>query len=254
MAVSAEEGKVGVTLNAGVATITFFHPKGNSLPGSLLRALANEVTQVSSNAEAKVVVLASQGDSAFCGGASFAELQSIKDKAQGKEFFSGFARLILAMKSCPKFIIARVQARAVGGGVGVAAAADYALATASASAKLSELALGIGPFVVGPAVERKIGTAAFTAMSIDYDWRDATWCKQHGLYNEVYSGVSELDTAIQDLAKKLAATSPEAMAKLKAIFWEGTEHWNRLLEERAAFSGQLVLSEFTRNYIANFSK
>lgn len=254
MSASAEEGTIAVNLNEGVATITFFHPKGNSLPATLLRGLAAEVTKLASNPAANVIVLASEGDSAFCGGASFAELQAIKDKAQGKEFFSGFARLILAMKSCPKFIVARVQSRAVGGGVGVAAAADYALASAAASAKLSELALGIGPFVVGPAVERKIGTAAFTAMSIDYDWRDAAWCKAHGLYSEVYPTTVELDAAVQALTKKLAATSPEAMAKLKEIFWQGTEHWNRLLEERASFSGQLVLSEFTRNYIANFSK
>ncbi|MBN8549282.1 MAG: enoyl-CoA hydratase/isomerase family protein [Deltaproteobacteria bacterium] len=254
MVQASDEGRVEVINAEGVATIRFFHPKGNSLPGTLLRSLANEVTKIAGDASAKVVVLASEGEAAFCGGASFAELQSIKDKAQGKEFFSGFARLILAMKNCPKFVIARVQSRAVGGGVGLAAAADYALATSVASAKLSELALGIGPFVVGPAVERKVGTAAFTAMTIDYDWRDAAWCKQHGLYNEVYASIPELDAAIAALTKKLAITSPEAMAKLKAIFWQGTEHWPRLLEERAEASGTLVLSDFSRNYIASFSK
>jgi methylglutaconyl-CoA hydratase len=254
MSNQSEEGTVSVSLNRGIATIKFFHPKGNSLPGTLLRALASEVHKLASQPDARVVVLASEGDSAFCGGASFAELQSIKDKEQGKEFFSGFARLIIAMKNCPKFVIARVQARAVGGGVGVAAAADYALAHTSASAKLSELALGIGPFVVGPAVERKLGTAAFTAMSIDYDWRDAAWCKTHGLYHEVYPTVPELDAGVLAISEKLAASSPLAMAKLKEIFWQGTEHWDKLLFERAAMSGTLVLSDFTRSYLAGLAK
>ncbi len=250
----AEEGWVRSNIEAGVGTITFHHPKGNSLPGALLRGLADETQKLGANTDAKVIVLRSEGDSAFCGGASFAELQAIKNKEQGKEFFSGFARLILAMKSVPKFVIARVHSKAVGGGVGVAAAADYALATTGSSAKLSELALGIGPFVVGPAVERKMGAAAFTAMSIDYDWRDATWCRAKGLYNEIFASYSELDNAVSALAQKLAKSSPDAMAELKRVFWQGTEGWDRLLDERAGVSGRLVLSEFARNYIASFSK
>lgn len=239
---------------SGVGTVTFFHPKGNSLPGKLLRALAAEVRKLGQNESAKVLVLRSEGTGPFCAGASFAELQSIQDRERGKEFFSGFAEVILAMKKCPKFIIARIHGKAVGGGVGVAAAADYALAVEGAAAKLSELALGIGPFVVGPAVERKVGTAAFTAMSIDYDWRDAAWCKLHGLYNELFPNVEALDAAIAALADKLSKSSPEAMKKLKEIFWQGTEHWDQLLSERAEMSGTLVLSDFTKKYIAAFSK
>ena len=250
----AEDGWVRSSIESGVGTLTFHHPKGNSLPALLLKGLAEEVQKLGANPEAKVIVLRSEGDSAFCGGASFAELQAIRTKEQGKEFFSGFARLILAMKSAPKFVIVRVHSKAVGGGVGVAAAADYALASNGASAKLSELALGIGPFVVGPAVERKVGTSAFNAMSIDYDWRDATWCRSRGLYNEIYASLTELDSAVNALSQKLAKSSPEAMAELKRVFWQGTESWDQLLDERAGVSGRLVLSDFTRSYIAGFSK
>lgn len=250
----SEQGRVSTEITDGVASITFHHPKGNSLPGALLRGIAEEVSKAGANQDVKVVVLRSEGESAFCGGASFAELQQIKNREQGKEFFSGFARLILAMKRCPKFIIARVHSKAVGGGVGVAAAADYALATHAASARLSELALGIGPFVVGPAVERKIGTSAFTAMALDYDWRDATWCKEHGLYHALYQSVPELDSALETLTQKLTNGSVEAMTALKRILWQGTEHWDTLLDERASISGTLVLSDFTKNYLANLSK
>lgn len=251
---SQDQGLVSVTIKEGIATVKFFHPKGNSLPGALLRSIASEITKLGASADTHVIVLTSEGESSFCAGASFSELQQIKDSNQGKEFFSGFSRVIMAMKKSPRFVIARVQGKAVGGGVGLAAAADYALATTASSAKLSELALGIGPFVVGPAVERKVGTAAFTAMSIDYDWRDAEWCKAHGLYNEIYPTVAELDKAVGALAHKLAASSSAAMAKLKEVFWQGTEHWERLLDERAGMSGTLVLSEFTKQYLSSVSK
>ncbi len=248
----AENGHVTIDIQNGIATITFFHPKKNSLPGNLLAELARGVESLGANDNAKVIVLQSEGEGPFCAGASFDELLAIENFEQGKTFFMGFARLILAMKQCPKFVIARIQGKAVGGGVGVASAADYTLATDRAAIKLSELALGIGPFVVGPAVERKIGNGPFGALSIDTGWRDAAWAKTHGLYADVFDSIEKLDTAVAALAQKLAQSSPEAMAKLKATFWKGTEHWDELLESRAEMSGKLVLSEFTSQAIAAF--
>lgn len=250
----SETGRVTSDVHGGIGSITFFHPKKNSLPGALLKEITAAVTAMGENPEVRVVVLRSEGDGPFCAGASFDELLSIRTFEQGKEFFMGFARLILAMKQCPKFIIARIQGKAVGGGVGVTAAADYALATERSSVKLSELALGIGPFVVGPAVERKLGSGPFSAMSIDADWRDAAWAKRHGLYVDIYPDIPALDSAVAAMAAKLAACSPEAMALLKAACWKGSEDWGQLLEARAAMSGKLVLSEFTAKAIAAFKQ
>lgn len=247
-----ETGEVSVKINNNIAVVTFSHPKGNSLPSALLKSMADDIKSLSENEETRVVVLASKGDGAFCGGASFSELLNISSFEEGKEFFMGFARLINAMKDCPKFIIARVQGKAVGGGVGLIAASDYALAHSSASIKLSELELGIGPFVVGPAVERKIGKSAFGALSIDTNWRDALWAENNGLYTDVFQEKEELDKAVLELAVRLSKTNPEAVAKLKSILWEGTGHWDTLLETRAEISGKLVLSEFTSNYISTF--
>lgn len=215
--------------------------------------MAQTVEECGKNPEIRVIVLKSEGEKAFCLSASFEELTSIRDPEGGKEFFMGFARLILAMKKNPKFIIARLQGKAVGGGVGLTAAADYALAHTSSLAKLSELALGLGPFVVGPAVERKVGVGPFAAFTIDTDWRDAAWCERHGLYAGVYDSIPALDDAVHKLALKLAAFNPEAMAELKKIFWEGTDHWDVLLVERAVQSGRLVLSDFTSKAIATFA-
>lgn len=250
---AAESGTVATELSDGVATLRFSHPKGNSLPGTLLRRLADEVAAVAAEPAARVIVLRSEGSGPFCAGASFAELQSIADARAGKEFFMGFARLILAMRRSPKLIVTRVHGKAVGGGVGVVAASDYAIAHAGAAVKLSELAVGIGPFVVGPAIERKIGPGAFSALAIDATgWRDAAWAERHGLFARVCDTTDQLDEAVATLARTLAASNPDAMARMKAIFWQGTEHWERLLEERAEMSGTLVLSDFTRNAIAAF--
>jgi methylglutaconyl-CoA hydratase len=235
----------------GIATIEFAHPKGNSLPGELLRRMADAVDEVGADSEARVVVLRSGEPGPFCAGASFDELRSIDDAGTGKEFFMGFARLILAMRRCPKFIIARVHGKVVGGGVGVVAASDYAIASAGASVRLSELAVGIGPFVVGPVIQRKIGLGAFQALAVDAAaWRDAEWAERHGLYAQI---APELDAAVEAKAKQLAAFNPEAMARMKSTFWDGTEQWDALLEERAAMSGTLVLSAFTRQAIAAFA-
>jgi methylglutaconyl-CoA hydratase len=245
-------GTVAVDVSDGIATIRFAHPKGNSLPGTLLRRLAAEIDAIGLDERARVVVLRSEGLGPFCAGASFEELVSIDDQATGHEFFMGFARLILSMKRCPKLIVARVHGKAVGGGVGVAAAADYSLASSFASIKLSELAVGIGPFVVGPVIEKKIGSGPFGALAIDADWRDANWAERHGLYAAVHPSVEELDLAVEAIARRLAASNPEATAGIKKVMWAGTEHWDRLLPERAAMSGALVLSDFTRQAIAAF--
>lgn len=237
----------------GIATITFYHPQSNSLPGELLRGLAAEITKQGDDASVKVIVLKSEGDKAFCAGASFDELISINDIETGKVFFSGFAGVINAMRKAPKFVIARVQGKAVGGGVGIAAAADYTIATSNAAIKLSELAVGIGPFVVGPAVERKVGTSAFCQLTMNASaWQTAHWALEKGLYNTLHDTVEELDKSVNDLATSLAASNPEAMSMLKKVFWEGTENWDTLLVERALMSGTLVLSDFTRNAISKF--
>lgn len=247
------QGKVYSSLDNGIGTITFFHPQSNSLPGELLRKLASEIQLLGNNDGCKVIVLQSEGEKAFCAGASFDELVSLENLEAGKHFFSGFALVINAMRKAPKFVIARVQGKAVGGGVGIACAADYTLALETASVKLSELAVGIGPFVVGPAVERKIGTAAFSALSINAtEWQSAQWALSKGMYAEIFSTTENLDNAILSLVDKLSQSNPEAMRMLKQIQWQGTDNWDTLLFERAETSGKLVLSEFTRNAIAKF--
>lgn len=242
-------GHVTTSIDQGIGTIEFFHPKGNSLPGAILAQLADSVRSFGTDPNVKAIILRSGGSGPFCGGASFAELQAVRDKVMGKKFFSGFANLIIAMKDAPKFIICRVHGKAVGGGVGVTAASDYALATNSAAVKLSELTVGIGPFVVGPVIEKKIGTGAFAAMSVDAEWRDAEWARQHGLYAATYATMDALDAAVGQIATKLASCNPEAMALLKRVFWEGTNDWGALLAARAEMSGTLVLSEFTKRAI-----
>ena len=255
MSDAIKQGDVNFSIQNNIATIEFNHPLSNSLPGRVLNKLANTITDLGNNDEVLVIILKSAGDRAFCAGASFDELMSIEDLDQGKIFFSGFANVINAARKCPKLIIGRVQGKAVGGGVGMASAVDYCFATKFASVKLSELAVGIGPFVVGPAVERKIGTSAMSQLAIDAtEWQTAQWAKDKGLYAEIFDTVEEMDSAIEVLANKLAKSNPEAMTMLKSIFWEGCENWDTLLAERAAMSGKLVLSDFTRNAINKFKK
>ncbi len=249
------EGHVRTETHDGITTIEFYHPQSNSLPGRLLDALTHEVHGAGNDPHTRVIILRSAGSKAFCAGASFDELMAIQNADQGFLFFSGFAHLINAMRKCPQFVIARIHGRCVGGGVGIAAAADYAIAVEGADVKLSELALGIGPFVVGPAVERKIGLPAFSALAIDATmWRDAEWARKRGLYTELHQQLSGMDESIDRLARTLAHSSPEAMALLKAIFWKGTEYWDQLLVERAAISGRLILSQFSRTALHNFRK
>ena len=247
------EAYVKITNEKSVGTIEFFHPQSNSLPGHILAELATTIIKAGEDDNIKVIVLKSSGERAFCAGASFDELVAIDTPENGKKFFSGFANVINAARKCPKFIIGRVQGKAVGGGVGMASATDYCFATKFASAKLSELAIGIGPFVVGPAVERKVGTSAFSAMTINATkWFDASWAREKGLYTEVFDSVDEMDAELAKLATTLSKSNPEAMEGLKKVMWQGSEHWDELLMERAVNSGTLVLSDFTKNAIEKF--
>jgi len=256
MSEAIDQGHVNSSIDEhGVATIEFGHPMSNSLPGKILRLLAETITEVGNNSEAKVIILRSSGDKAFCAGASFDELIAIDNLETGKVFFSGFAQVINACRKCPKLIIGRVQGKAVGGGVGIASAVDYCYATRYADVKLSELAVGIGPFVVGPAVERKMGLSAMSQLAINAtEWRTADWAMKKGLFADVFETEDEMDEEIIRLSTQLAKSSPEAMADLKKIFWAGTENWDQLLSDRAGISGTLVLSDFTVNAIHAFKK
>ena len=244
---------VSYSLANAIATIEFYTPQHNSLPASILAQLAIKIVEAGNDDICKVIILKSAGEKTFCAGASFDELIQIETSEQGLQFFSGFANVINAMRKCPKFIIGRVQGKAVGGGVGLAATCDYTLATKQASIKLSELAVGIGPFVVGPAVERKIGTSAAYELAIDAaNFRSAEWAKQKGLFVEIFENIADLDAHIAQFAENLSTQSPMAMADIKAAFWSGTEHWDELLLQRAAISGKLVLSNFTKEFINGF--
>lgn len=247
------DGYVNLETSEGVATVTFHHPKSNSLPGHILSGMASAIRTAGGDHTVRVIVLRSEGDKAFCAGASFDELVAIDGPERGMEFFSGFAEVINAIRTVPVFVIGRIHSHAVGGGVGLACAVDIAYAHSSASARLSELAVGIGPFVVGPAVERKVGTGAFGLLSATpATRRDAAWCLQHGLFAEVFDAQEALDARVEAHARELAGYSAEAMAELKRVCWLGTEHWDTLLTERAAISGRLVLSDHTRQAIARF--
>lgn len=254
MSEAVDQGHVDHSIDElGIGTIEFGHPLSNSLPGKILRKLAETITQLGNDPAVKVIVLRSSGNKAFCAGASFDELISIKDLETGQVFFSGFAQVINACRKCPKLIIGRVHGKAVGGGVGIASAVDYCYATKNADVKLSELAVGIGPFVVGPAVQRKIGLSAMSQLAIDAtQWRSAQWAFNNGLYAGLFDTEEDMDEEIKRLSVVLAKSSPEAMAELKGIFWEGTENWDELLAYRAGISGRLVLSDFTINAINSF--
>ncbi len=244
---SARHGSVGV--------IEFFHPQGNSLPRHLLDKLTHEISHAGLDKEMKVIVLKSAGDRAFCGGASFDELAGLTTSAEGKFFFEGFSHVIQAMKKCPKFIVVRVQGKCIGGAVGIAAAADYTIAAAAAEIRLSELAMGFGPFVIGPAVERKIGLSAFSQLAIDAgSWRSAAWAKSHGLFAEVHETIEGLDESVDRLAAQLSHYNPEAMHEIKQILWEGTSHWEHLFDQRTSVSGKLAVGSHAKAAIAQFKQ
>jgi methylglutaconyl-CoA hydratase len=247
------EAYVNYQVDESIATIEFFHPDQNSLPGNILAKLAETITQVGNLNEVKVIILKSGGDRTFCAGASFKELININDAETGRVFFSGFANVINAMRKCPKFIIGRIQGKTVGGGVGLAASTDYCMATKFAAVKLSELNVGIGPFVVSPAIERKMGVSAMSQIAIDANtFYDAHWAMQKGLYAQVFESIEAMDEAVMNFAKHLCTYNPEAMLEMKRVFWRGTDDWDQLLAERAAISGRLVLSDFTKETLKKF--
>ena len=249
------DGFVNAEVADGICTVTFFHPASNSLPGDILSKLAKTIHSAGVDLDTRVIVLKSSGERAFCAGASFDELLALKNETEGLEFFSGFANVINAIRTCPKFVIGRVQGKAVGGGVGLAAAVDHCFATKHASVKLSELAIGIGPFVVGPAIERKVGTSGFSQLSIDAtSWKTASWAAQYGLYADVFESTEEMDDAVSRLATQLASSSPEAMKELKKVLWNGTDDWGNKLTELAQISGRLILGDFSKEAIHSFKK
>ncbi len=242
------------TIENQVGYIEFFHPAHNSLPGDILAELAQTITLAGANDDIKVIVLKSGRDRTFCAGASFKELININDEETGKVFFSGFANVINAMRKCPKFIIGRVQGKTVGGGVGLASATDYCMATKFAAIKLSELNVGIGPFVVGPAVQRKLGLSGMSQIAIDANsFYSAEWAKDKGLFTQVFENTEALDIAVKEFAENLCNYNPEAMAEMKQVFWKGTEDWDELLIHRAKISGRLVLSDFTKQKLKGYN-
>ncbi len=255
MGTSRENGSLYTKIENKIATVEFGHPASNSFVAELLDRLTNELNKLSENNTISVIVLKSEGDRAFCGGASFKELMSIRNLEEGKVFFSGFANVINAMRNCKKLIIGRVQGKTVGGGVGLAAACDYVFASENASVRLSELSIGIAPLVIAPAVERKIGRAALAEMSLSpTEWKNAYWAKEKGLFTKVFDSIKELDNELELFTQKLSSYNPEALQEWRKVLWEGTGHWNQLLTERASITGTLVLSEFTKNALSKFNK
>lgn len=247
------KGYAELSLSEGIATIEFYHPKGNSLPSELLTGITDHIKHCSDNDDVKVIILRSKGDGAFCAGASFDEMVALDGEKEALNFFSGFAKVIQAIKDAPKFVICRVQGKVVGGGVGIVAASDYAVACRDSYIKLSELNIGIGPFVIAPVVKRKIGVSALSTLCINAsEWRDADWASDHGLFNEVYQYTNEMDSAILSLSQNLAKSSPMAMAEIKKVLWHGYDELHTLLEERAAISGRLSLGEYTQQFIESF--
>ncbi len=255
METSRSGGSLYTKIDGAIATVEFGHPAGNSFVLELLERLTSELHKLSENPHITLILLQSEGDGPFCGGASFDELMAVSTLAEGKVFFSGFANLINAMRQCKKIIIGRIHGKAVGGGVGLIAACDYAFATDAAAIRLSELSIGIAPLVIAPAVERKIGTAGLSEMSLaPTEWKNAYWAQQKGLYAKVFESLKEMDKELIFFTEKLASYNPEALAEWKKVLWQNTGHWDTLLVERAEITGTLVLSTFTRKALTNFKK
>ncbi|TPN87786.1 enoyl-CoA hydratase/isomerase family protein [Aquimarina algicola] len=248
-------GSLYTAIQNSIATIEFGHPASNSFPLELLQRLSNAFRQLSEDDTVKVIILKSEGDRMFCSGASFTALLSITNFDEGKHFFYGFAHVINAMRLCKKPIIGRIQGKTVGGGVGIVAACDYCLATEAASIQLSELTIGIGPFVIEPVVSKKIGDGAFATLAWDAtQWQTAYWAKEKGLFNRVFESITELDKETQIFAEKIASYNPQATQQMKKIRWEGTENWDKLLLQRAEISGELILSDFSKKSLKKFKK
>ena len=248
-------GTIETIINGNIATLLFFHPSSNSFPSTLLQQLTDEINTLSKNDSVSIIILKSAGTGAFCAGASFDELLSVSNYEEGSRFFSGFANVINAMRKCPKLIIGRIHGKAVGGGVGLASACDYSFATTKSEIKLSEIAIGIGPFVIEPAVSRKIGKMAMSEMTLNPTaWKTSKWAFEKGLFSEVFETIEDLDIRLEEYTKELSSYNPDALLEMKKVLWEGTSHWDNLLYERAAISGRLVLSDFTKNALEKFKK
>ena len=248
-------GTIETIINGNIATLLFFHPSSNSFPSTLLLQLSDEINTLSKNDSVSIIILKSAGTGAFCAGASFDELLSVSNYEEGSRFFSGFANVINAMRKCPKLIIGRIHGKAVGGGVGLASACDYSFATTKSEIKLSEIAIGIGPFVIEPAVSRKIGKMAMSEMTLNPTaWKTSKWAFEKGLFSEVFETIEDLDIRLEEYTKELSSYNPDALLEMKKVLWEGTSHWDSLLYERAAISGRLVLSDFTKNALEKFKK
>ena len=248
-------GTIETIINGNIATLLFFHPSSNSFPSTLLQQLTDEINALSKNDSVSIIILKSAGTGAFCAGASFDELLSVSNYEEGSRFFSGFANVINAMRKCPKLIIGRIHGKAVGGGVGLASACDYSFATTKSEIKLSEIAIGIGPFVIEPAVSRKIGKMAMSEMTLNPTaWKTSKWAFEKGLFSEVFENIEDLDIRLEEYTNELSSYNPDALLEMKKVLWEGTSHWDSLLYERAAISGRLVLSDFTKSALEKFKK
>jgi methylglutaconyl-CoA hydratase len=254
MAIQNPNGSIIITIENKIAVLEFGHPASNSFPSDLLNRLTNAINDLSNNSEVCIIILRSSGPGAFCAGASFDELLAVSNQEEATKFFSGFANVLNAMRNASKIIIGRIHGKAVGGGVGIVAACDYALATTESAIKLSELGIGIGPFVIEPAVSRKIGKSAMAEMTLETEWKSATWANKKGLYAKIFETTAELDIEIVTFANKLASYSPQALLEMKKVFWEGTENWNTLLYERAEISGKLVLTDFSKKVLNQLKK
>jgi methylglutaconyl-CoA hydratase len=237
-----------------ISIITFGTPKSNSLPGEILEKLAQTILDEGSKNEVKAILLKSDGDKSFCAGASFDELLEIEELEKSKIFFGGFAKVLNAMRNCGKLVIVRVQGKTTGGGVGIACAADYCFATEEAAMALTELNLGIGPFVIGPFVERKVGKSAYSAMSIDADFRSADWCEKHDVYHSVSENIEIMDVEINAFMEKLSTRSSDALALIKKVSWEGTEHFEQLMPERILMSASLILEDSAKENIGKIKE
>lgn len=249
------EGQVSVKIEGKIAEVSFYHPASNSFPSIQLQKLTDVLSELNKNKIVTLIVLKSEGEKAFCAGASFDELLEVSNLEEGNRFFSGFANVINAMRKSNKLIVGRIHGKAVGGGVGLMAACDYVFATEKAAVKLSELAIGIGPFVIEPAVSKKIGTTAMSEMTLDAtEWKSAQWAFEKGLITKLFSSTEEMDEALTQFTNQLSTYNPDALYEMKKVIWQGTENWDHLLYERAAISGRLVLSDFTKNALNQFKK
>ena len=255
MGTNRESGSLYTKIDGKVAIVEFGHPASNSFVAELLDRLTSELNKLSENDAITVIMLKSEGDRAFCAGASFDELMAVSNLEEGKIFFSGFANVINAMRTCKKVIVGRAQGKAVGGGVGLLSACDYVYASVEAAVRLSELTIGIAPLVIEPAVERKIGLAGLSELSLaPLEWKNAYWAKEKGLFAEVFDDIATLDKELYFFVQKLSKYNPEALQEWKKVLWKDTDHWNSLLTDRAAITGKLVLSEFTKNALSKFKK